>query len=112
MTHLIDNTGTRRIEKTKYNGRFAFNALRKFFASVGADVDAEVARTTNSYYFEGEWIDGRTIEIRISDHTKPFNFDFEKIDDCVEMNQYRIEAHVTKSETYAELMDTLKKMIL
>jgi hypothetical protein len=71
MTTIKHRKGV--ITKTGYNGKFAIKSIASLLTKAGYNVDIDHAQTGSSYivaYIENGTND-KTIEIRISNHTKP-----------------------------------------
>ncbi len=108
MTQTIKTiSGGRKIQQTKYAPAFGAKAIFKMLKDAGFDVELKKANT-NSWYIEVYQFYSstniRTAEIRFSDHSKPFNFDFERTKPGVHCNAYSaFDAEVLCSNSYAEV---------
>jgi len=115
MTSTMKITRGRKIEKTNYAPAFGAKALAKMLQDAGIDVELKKANT-NSWYIEAYQYnnpdDIRTAAIRVSDHSKPFNFEFDKVEAGVYRNQYdEFEGIVTCSTSYNEVKAELSSWI-
>lgn len=63
--------GTERIVQTNYSPKFGFDSLVKILTNKFEYLSYGKSKTTNSYYIEcGQNDYSKSIEVRISDHTK------------------------------------------
>ena len=102
--------GGRRIQKTGYAPAFGAKSLFKILDKAGFEPEMHKANT-NSYYIE-VYMNGRIAAIRVSDHSKGFAFDFEKVEAGVLKSQYDdFEGEVRSSESYEAVKSALKTWI-